>query len=445
MKAPKSNLTNIPVFLEHVLKRRLQSYFVAEEVSFNFDEVRSPALIDDGSAFGNFLQTYQPNNAEYLVLALALIPHLQPGLLGSLITIQLNQSGDFSELGGIKDPNNRGFLPTGETALFLLTETDLVLRQKVMQLFAPEHWFKKTGIISLGPVKSGVPKTRGQLLIDPEYVELFITNKINPPAMSMDFPAQLLQTEQTWEDLILPESTKIQLDEIRIWIEHNEKLLSDWGMSKKIKPGFRALFHGPSGTGKTLTATLLGKHTNKNVFRIDLSTVVSKFIGETEKNLATLFDKAENKNWILFFDEADALFGKRTNVNAANDRYANQEVSYLLQRIESFPGLVILASNFKSNIDDAFTRRFQSIIYFPIPNAKERLKLWQNNFPEQVKLESKINLEDIAQQFELTGANILNIIQYVCLQALSREENTILLIDLNNGIRKELLKEGKIN
>ncbi len=445
MKAPKSNLTNIPVFIEQVLSRRLRSYFIAEEPSFHFKDIQLPAFIDDGSAFGNFLKNFKPSPSEYLMLSLALIPHLQPGLLGSLITIQLNQSGDFSELGGIKDQTNRGFLPTGETALFLITETDLVLRQEAMRLFDPEHWFNKTRVISLDKVKMGVPKTRGQLLIDPEYVELFITNKVNPPSMSMEFPAQLLQTEQTWDDLILPESTKSQLDEIRIWIEHNEKLLTDWGLSKKIKPGYRALFHGPSGTGKTLTATLLGKQTNKDVFRIDLSTVVSKFIGETEKNLATLFDKADNKNWILFFDEADALFGKRTNVRDAHDKYANQEVSYLLQRIENFPGLVILASNFKTNIDDAFTRRFQSIIYFPIPKANERLKIWQKGFPEQVKLEKQIDLHDIAQQYELTGANILNIIQYTCLQTLSREENIILLRDLNNGIRKELLKEGKIN
>jgi SpoVK/Ycf46/Vps4 family AAA+-type ATPase len=261
----------------------------------------------------------------------------------------------------------------------------------------------------------------------------------------MDFPAQLLQTKQEWSDLVLPESTFEQLEEIRIWIDHHDTLLGDWGMAKKIKPGYRALFHGPPGTGKTLTATLLGKRTNKEVFRIDLSTVVSKFIGETEKNLATLFDKAQNKNWILFFDEADALFGKRTSVRDAHDKYANQEVSYLLQRIEEFSGLVILASNFKTNIDEAFTRRFQSIIYFPMPKVSERLQIWQNSFPEKVQLEPKIDLRNIAQQYELTGANIMNIVQYSCLMALSRKENIILLQDLLNGIRKELIKEGKIN
>lgn len=444
-KIAKTNLEFIPVFLEQVLQKRLQSYFGTNENSFNFSTTKPPEYLDDSTAFGNFLQTHQPTITEYLALALAIIPHLQPGFLSSLITNALSHSGDFSELGGIKGPDNRGFLPTGETVLFIIAETDLNKRQKAMAIFDPQHWLSKLGILRLASVKSGVPKTQGQLMIDAEYIELFTTNKINPPVMSMDFPAQLLQTEQTWEDLVLPQATVDQLEEIRIWIDHHDTLLEDWGMSKKIKPGFRALFHGPPGTGKTLTATLLGKKTGKEVFRIDLSTVVSKFIGETEKNLATLFNKAQNKNWILFFDEADALFGKRTSVRDAHDKYANQEVSYLLQRIEEFSGLVILASNFKTNIDEAFTRRFQSIIYFPMPKANERLQIWQNSFPKAVKLHQKIDLNNIAQQYELTGANIMNVVQYTCLMALSREENVILPQDLLNGIRKELIKEGKIN
>ena len=179
----------------------------------------------------------------------------------------------------------------------------------------------------------------------------------------------------------------------------------------KIKPGFQVMFYGPSGTVKTLTANLLGICTNKDVYRIDLSMVVSKYIGETEKSLSRLFDKAINKDWILFFDEADSVFGKRTNVRDAHDKYANQEVSYLLQRIEARPGLVILASYFKSNIDTAFTRRFQSMIEFEMPGYKEHLRLWKNNLPENIPLEDIISLEAIAKKFAITGASIVNIIQ----------------------------------
>jgi len=175
-------------------------------------------------------------------------------------------------------------------------------------------------------------------------------------------------------------------------------------MKSRIKPGFRVLFSGPPGTGKTLTASLLGKYTKCDVFRIDLSLVVSKYIGETEKNLSKLFDRAENEDWILFFDEADALFGKRTGVRDAHDKYANQEVSYLLQRIESHSGLVILATNMKNNIDSAFTRRFNSIIEFEILSTPERLILWGNNIPKNIKLDKDVNLEELSRKFEVNGA-----------------------------------------
>src|SRR5262249_46521096 len=152
-----------------------------------------------------------------------------------------------------------------------------------------------------------------------------------------------IHTDLDWSELVLEEDTLHGVQEIRDWLEFGDTLLDEWGMRKKIKPGFRALFHGPPGTGKTFTATLLGKSAGREVYRIDLSMVVSKYIGETEKNLSGVFDQAEHKHWILFFGEADALFGRRTQTTSSNDRYANQEVSYLLQRMEDFPGVVILA------------------------------------------------------------------------------------------------------
>lgn len=215
-------------------------------------------------------------------------------------------------------------------------------------------------------------------------------------------------------------------------------------MHTRLKPGYRLLFYGDPGTGKTFTAILLGKITQKDVYRIDLSMVVSKFIGETEKNLSNLFDKAENKDWILFFDEADSIFGKRTEVRDAHDKYANQEVSYLLQRIEDYSGLVILASNFKKNIDSAFTRRFQSIIEFKQPSAEQRLLLWRKNIPEKAKLSPEIDIEKIAFQYEITGANIVNVIQYASIKTLARQSNVIQLRDLLEGIKKEYVKEGRM-
>ncbi|MCZ4319375.1 ATP-binding protein [Aequorivita viscosa] len=210
-----------------------------------------------------------------------------------------------------------------------------------------------------------------------------------------------------------------------------------------MKAGYRVLFHGPPGTGKTLTASLLGKYTNKPVYRIDLSTVVSKYIGETEKNLSNLFNKAQHKDWILFFDEADAIFGKRTNVRDAHDKYANQEVSYLLQRVEAHPGLIILALNFRDNIDESFTRRFQSIIKFEMPGATEREAIWKTNLPEKLKISEAIDWEDISKKYELTGSNILNIIQFCSLKVLNGKSKTLTPEILQQGIRREFVKENR--
>ena len=223
-----------------------------------------------------------------------------------------------------------------------------------------------------------------------------------------------------------------------------QNLSEKWrGLEKSIKPGYRSLFYGPPGTGKTLTATLIGAELGVDVYRIDLSMVVSKYIGETEKNLANVFDQAENKDWILFFDEADALFGKRTQTSSSNDRYANQEVSYLLQRVEDFSGIVILATNLKANIDEAFARRFQSLVYFPMPDAEQRQRLWNSTLNGKVRLDEGVDLQQLAHDYELTGGAITNVVRYGAINALQMQRETICCEDLVTGVIKELRKEGK--
>jgi SpoVK/Ycf46/Vps4 family AAA+-type ATPase len=192
-----------------------------------------------------------------------------------------------------------------------------------------------------------------------------------------------------------------------------------------------------------LTATLLGKACHLDVYRIDLSLVVSKYIGETEKNLSRVFDLAENKNWILFFDEADALFGKRSQTSDSHDRYANQEVSYLLQRIEDFDGLVILCSNYKNNIDEAFFRRFQLVIDFELPDFYQRLKVWENALHGEFEYESSIDLRELAEQQELSAAAIVNVLHFCLLKSLARNEKKIRQKDIIQGLRLERIKEGK--
>jgi SpoVK/Ycf46/Vps4 family AAA+-type ATPase len=347
-------------------------------------------------------------------------------------------------MGGVKLNNHRGMLPTGETAQFILAGNELKNRLRVAQYFSSDHFFQKHNILSLELVKEGEPRMSGRIIVSQEYVEWLTLGKIETPTFSQDFPAKRLETKMEWEDLVFRPITHAYIDDIKIWLQHHHALEQDPVIARKLKRGYRVLFYGPPGTGKTLAATLLGKQFNKDVYRIDLSQVVSKYIGETEKNLEKIFTKAENKNWILFFDEADSLFGKRSSISSAHDKYANQEVSYLLQRIEDFPGLIVLASNFKNNIDQAFLRRFNSIIHFPMPDAAERLLIWQKNIPGIIPMQPTVNLKVYSDKHEFSGSAITNIMQYACLYATSRQNGGISNDDISNGIKRELMKEDRI-
>lgn len=392
----------------------------------------------------SFFVKYQLNANEQIAVLLGLAPHLNPALISNAVTSLYAQGAELPELGGVKGKNHRGILPTGETLQFVLAGLQSKQRLQTIDLFAHSQALHKNSLVHLGAATEGEPFMSGVLSLSQEAL-LEIGSGTPPlPQLSTAFPAEQLQTQLEWEDLILDDATLGHIRDLEIWLTHNETLLEKWGMKGRLKPGYRVLMHGPPGTGKTLTASLLGRYTQRPVYRIDLSTVVSKYIGETEKNLASLFDRAAHKNWILFFDEADSIFGKRTNVRDAHDKYANQEVSYLLQRIESHPGLVLLASNFKDNIDEAFTRRFQSIIEFKLPGARERLSLWKRNLPEPIQLAADVDLETIARQHELTGSNIVNVIQYCALMVLNSGSNILSHELLLTGIRKEYIKENRL-
>ncbi|HKJ78229.1 MAG TPA: ATP-binding protein, partial [Prolixibacteraceae bacterium] len=277
---------------------------------------------NDNFQLFRFCKEFEFNENEIIILLLALVPHISPGFINTIISNYLSTGGDFPEFGGVKGKNHRGILPTGETVLYILAGKDIEKRIEVSKVFDDNHLFARKNILHLETQGKGEPRMSGRLVLDEEYVDLFTTGKVSKPRLSSNFPAELISTGLEWTDLVLRKQTLEEIREIEIWLKYNDRLLNDWNLNKKVKPGYKVLFHGPSGTGKTMTACLLGKLTGRDVYRIDLSTVVSKYIGETEKNLSKLFNKAANKNWILFFDEADSLFGKRTNVRDAHDKYA---------------------------------------------------------------------------------------------------------------------------
>jgi hypothetical protein len=444
LKANAQALTKEMKWLAEVIDTRIKLYFSQDSDYKDIYDIPLPEIEENDSVYASITNLYQMAFEERIILALALAPHIQPHLLDIFFMKNSTYDRGFTEVGGIKGQNHGGFIPTGETAAFIIAGIDLEKRFNLISLFSENHFFRKFKILDLIHTQPNEPFLSGVITLAPEYLSYFTSGVSHKPDYGIHFPAKLISTNLDWSDLVLEESILEEVNEIRDWIEHGNTLMNEWGMNKKIKPGFRTLFYGPPGTGKTLTASLLGKSSGLDVYRIDLSMVVSKFIGETEKNLANVFDQAENKNWILFFDEADALFGKRTQTSSSNDRHANQEVSYLLQRVEDFPGVVILATNLKANLDDAFSRRFQSMIYFPIPGPEQRKRLWEQAFSAKSTLEENFELDEIAIKYEMAGGAIINVSRYSSMKTLKRGNNVILRKDIIEGIRKEFGKEGKI-
>ena len=392
-----------------VLETRISLYFGQPAKYQDIGLIEAPDLQEDHSDYALCIKEQEMDLDERIVLILALLPHIRPQVLDTFFIRNKNFDRGFAEFGGWKGTMHAGFLPTCETASFILAGSDLTARFALQRIFGDRHFFARKGILRSAKYAEGEPFLSGALAITTDYLNRLTTGVTRKPDYSITFPAKLLTTSLQWGDLVLAPEVLEEVEDINTWLRHSGVLMDEWGMGRSIKPGYRTLFYGPPGTGKTLTATLIGASAGVDVYRIDLSMVVSKFIGETEKNLANVFDQAENKNWILFFDEADALFGKRIPTSSSNDRYANQEISYLLQRVEDFPGVVILATNMKANIDEAFARRFQSVVYFRIPDSEQRLRLWQGLTTCGCRLSSDVNLAKLAEDYELPTAARLNI------------------------------------
>ena len=219
-----------------------------------------------------------------------------------------------------------------------------------------------------------------------------------------------VEWKQTWDDIVLPRDVQDELRELISRARHRKRVLDEWGFARKVGKGtgMSALFSGPPGTGKTMVAGLLASELGLDLYQIDSSRLVSKWIGETEKNLARLFDAAGAGHAILLFDEADSLFAKRTEVKSSNDRYANLEVNYLLQRMEAFDGISILTTNLETSVDEAFRRRLAFRISFPLPEVDERERLWHAMLPAQAKVAANLDFRSLAQRYEMSGGYIRN-------------------------------------
>ena len=256
--------------------------------------------------------------------------------------------------------------------------------------------------------------------------------------------ARKITPKFTWTDIILPDDQMSQIREICNHLKYKHIVYEEWGFDKKgsLGKGLNIIFSGPSGTGKTMAAEILANELRLEIYKIDLSQVVSKYIGETEKNLSRIFNEADASNAILFFDEADALFGKRSEVKDAHDRYANVEINYLLQKIEEHEGIVILATNFSRNVDDAFSRRMRFSVEFPFPDERQRELIWRTIFPGDAPLTVDINYKFLAERLKVTGGNIKNIALAAAFHA-ADGSSEITIRHIMNATKREYLKIGK--
>ncbi|MBC3983084.1 ATP-binding protein, partial [Streptomyces sp. AC536] len=264
-------------------------------------------------------------------------------------------------------------------------------------------------------------------------------------AAGLDRLARRIEPAVTWDDLVLPADPLAQLRELTARARHRDRVLGEWGM----RPGggrgrgVAALFAGDSGTGKTMSAEVIAADLGLDLYTVDLATVIDKYVGETEKNLEKIFSEAAGINGVLLFDEADAIFGKRSEVKDAHDRYANVESAYLLQRMESFDGLAILSTNLRANLDDAFTRRLDLVVDFPMPDAEQRRVLWERCLGPLLPRAEGLDLDFCAESFELAGGNIRSVAVTAAYLA-AESDGPVRMADLIHAVQREYQKLGRL-
>jgi hypothetical protein len=347
------------------------------------------------------------------------------------------------------------------TAALALGERTVLLVESSAPSFAERRqaWADLTGTDETGDVAAKFRLSMGQIVEAAEVARLAATARgaASPEPPDLDLGARQASSSRLgelaarlppgyrWEDLVVPERQRELLQSISAYLRHRDRVLSDWGYERTVArtQGLKVLFAGESGTGKTMAAQVLAAELGLEIFRVDLATTVSKYIGETEKNLDRIFGAAEGSNAILFFDEADALFGKRSEVGDSHDRYANIEVAYLLQKMEGYPGAVILATNFRRNIDDAFVRRLDFVIDFPFPEAEDRRRIWDRVLPEQAPLAEDVDLDFLAERFKLSGGAIRNCSLAAAFQA-ADADGPIGMSHLVRAVAQEYGKQGRL-
>lgn len=426
--------------LKELFRARCEKTHEAKTLQWSaFDSAQGP--------YASFVAELSPG--ERLLLLVSLLTQYAPEVFREMITgIQQGLTLSHPHVGGYIKHTSLQFVPSLQTVLFLYAGEDKALQQLCYREVVMEGTLLRKQIISLVPFDHTEPVISDKELIPDlaeEYVHFLLQGRQPRPDFGRDFPARLLRTDKSWEQLVLDDITKRNIELLIDWVEYGVAFSED--TKGYFSPGYPALFYGPPGTGKSLSAALIGKRCGLNVFRVDASRIVSKYIGETEKNLVHLFQrmKLENerqtKKPILFFDEADVLFSKRTEVKDAKDKWANMETSVLLPLIEEYGGLVIVATNLQYNLDPAMDRRFQLKVKFPTPVYRERVQMWKLGLPPQFSY-PRANSPEVLGQYTLSQASIINVLKGGCLQAVKRGSSVVTGKDIGHYINLEFAKSG---
>lgn len=434
-------------WLETIIAQRTNELDAEAEVA-SIKQIAAKPIHEDDAHYQQFIISQGFDVPERMLLALGIARSTFPQVFKPLVKVYKNIEKQF-EFGGILETGSNRFIPTLRTLFFLLSGSHLQNQFAYHLKFTHQHLLFEHNIMKIEADGRKERAFEEDLLYQPiklndAYLKYFLGDPAPTLDSDRDFPATLLRTNKTFDDLVLPDRVIKQLNGPMNYIRNYENLMQQEDTKGKIKPGYLILLYGKPGTGKTMTASVMGNYLGVEVYYLNLSRVVSKYIGETEKNLEKVFNRLEKKLCILFVDEADALFGKRTEVKDSKDRYANQEVAYLLQRVERFPGVVILATNHDENMDEAFTRRILTHIQVPLPDAKACRVLWERSIPSSFQYEYKALPEQLGNEFALTGGNISNIIKQACLKAKEMGTHIISYEEhLKEFIEYEFIKEKR--
>jgi len=425
-------------WLQSVIDQVMRSYTLQDTEEKDWREIPLPELPETGSPYADTVKRWQVDIYSRLALALAMAPHIRPEVLDIFLGKSQVHDKGYTEFGGVTDKSHSGFLPTGQTLNFLISASKPELINETMSILGKDSILIQEQVLMLAPADKYAPRLSGLLAISLEWLDYFLTGRKGGPEYSAAFPAQILTTDMMWDDLVADQAIQAQLSEIKTWMADGDELMKKWGLDKKIKPGYKAVFYGAQGTGKTLAATLLGKDSGRDVYRADLAMISTGDTEKIEAQLYQLFSVAEGKNMILYFDNADILFEKQGTGNGHGYTLA----AYMQHYMESFPGVAILSAGHAVYTDSKLASLLQAFIHFTMPNANERYQLWQSALPRDIALSEDTDMRKIAEDHVLSGGSIMNAVRFCALASAKRNDSVIQRADILSGIEREMKKKN---